>query len=246
MKIKSPFIHKVVGLLAAKLVRQWLRTLEYKAAYYDPCVDPVRPEFDRQMIYIFWHEYILPPIHMRSHSHLAMLISQHRDADLLWHAARHLGFDFVRGSSSRGGASALRELVERSHTMNLAITPDGPRGPRRVLAPGPIYLASRLGMPLVPMGIGLDRPWRLKSWDRFAIPRPFSRARGVVGPPLIIPPNLDRAGLEHYRQEVELLLNRLTHEAEQWAQSGLRREYEQIVRPEPARDLPRRLNRRAA
>ncbi len=246
MKITSPFIHKVVGLLAAKLVRHWLATLDYKIAYYDPSVDTARPEHNRQMIYVFWHEYMLPPIHMRSHSQVAMLISRHRDGDLLWHAARHLGFQFVRGSSYRGGANALREMLRQSGTMSLAITPDGPRGPRRVLAQGPIYLASKLGMPLVPMGIGLDRPWRLKSWDRFAIPRPFTRARGVIGPPLDIPPDLDRDRLEHYRLEVQHLLNRLTGEAEAWAESGLRKPEEQILRPEPSRHRLRQSSRRAA
>jgi hypothetical protein len=73
------------------------------------------------------------------------------------------------------------------------------------------------------MGLGYDRPWRLKSWDRFAVPRPFSRARGIVGPEVFIPPHLDRAELEVRRQGVERLLNELTAEAESWAESGARR-----------------------
>ena len=106
-----------------------------------------------------------------------MLLSRHRDAEILSHVAYHFGFDFVRGSTNRGGAAALRELLAKSRQMHLTITPDGPRGPRRRMAPGPIYLASKLGLPLVLMGYGYDRPWRLRSWDRFAIPRPCSRAR---------------------------------------------------------------------
>ena len=132
-----------------------------------------------QKIYIFWHEYILLPLYLRGHCNLAMLLSQHRDADILSHVASHLGFEFVRGSSLRGGAAALRELLRRSQKMNLTITPDGPRGPRRQLAQGPVYLASKLGLPIVPMGFGYDRPWRFNSWDRFAIPPPFPRARAV-------------------------------------------------------------------
>ena len=90
-----------------------------------------------------------------------MLLSRHRDAEILSHAAYHLGFDFVRGSTNRGGVAAIRELLEKSRHMHLTITPDGPRGPRRKLAPGSIYLASKLGLPLVVMGYGYDRPWRV-------------------------------------------------------------------------------------
>jgi hypothetical protein len=114
--------------------------------------------------------------------------------------------------------------------MHVAITPDGPRGPRRELAQGAVFLASRMGLPIVPMGLGYDRPWRLKSWDRFAVPRPFSRARGVVGPEIHIPADLDRAGIESHRLAVERILNDLTGEAERWAASGERRIGEFVTR----------------
>ena len=176
--------------------------------------------FSCQKIYIFWHENILLPLYLRGHCNLAMLLSRHHDADLLTEVANRLGFEFVRGSTGRGGGTALRELLRKSRHMNLTITPDGPRGPRRVLAPGPIYLSSKLSLPLVALGLGYDRPWRFHSWDRFALPRPYSRARGVVSPPMIIPPDLDRDGVEHYRLQVEQMLNRLTNEAEAWAEAG--------------------------
>jgi hypothetical protein len=108
--------------------------------------------------------------------------------------------------------------------MHLTITPDGPRGPRRQLAPGCVFLASKLGLPLVAMGFGYDRPWRVRSaWDQFAVPRLGSRARAVVSGEVFIPPDLDRDGLEHHRQETERLLNRLTDEAESWAVSKNRK-----------------------
>jgi len=211
---------KLVGLLASATVRTWMSTLDYRTAFYDPSVDPVDPEYRGQKIYVFWHEYILFPLHMRGNCNLAMLLSRHRDADILMEVARHMGFEFVRGSTFGGGSTALRELLRKSQQMNLAITPDGPRGPRRELAQGPVYLASKLGLPIVAMGFGYSNPWRLGSWDRFAIPKPFSHARAVVSPELPIPPNLDRDGVEHYRQRVEGLLNRLTSEAEAWAEAG--------------------------
>ncbi len=225
---------KVAGLLAASTVRAWMSTLDYKGALYDPSVDPVDPRWRGQKIYIFWHENILAPLYLRGNCNLSMLLSRHRDADILLETARHLGFEFVRGSTFGGGATALRELERRGRHMNLAITPDGPRGPRRVLAQGPIYLSSRLGMPLVAMGFGYDSPWRLPTWDRFAIPKPYSRSCGVIGPPIVVPPKLDREGVEHYRLKVERLLNRLTLEAEAWATARTPKVGEVVARRQPA------------
>ena len=90
-------------------------------------------------------------------------------------------------------------------------------------------------MPLVAMGIGYDRPWRLNSWDRFAVPRPFSRARAVLSPQMFIPPDLDREGVEHYRLQVEQMLNRLTCEAQAWAEAGTPKIDEVPARRQPSR-----------
>jgi lysophospholipid acyltransferase (LPLAT)-like uncharacterized protein len=214
-----------------------MRTMEVRVVYYDPSVDVVSRDFAGPMIYVLWHEYLLVPMSFRGHCNMAMLISQHRDGQMLTWAAYHLGFDTVRGSSTRGGVAALREITRRRRNLNLAITPDGPRGPRRVLAPGAIYLSSKLQMPVVAMGLACQRPWRLRSWDRFAIPRPFGRIRAIVGPAMQIPPDLDREGIEHYRREVERLLNRLTEEAEVWAESGSWKRGEAPGRAQPARHL---------
>jgi lysophospholipid acyltransferase (LPLAT)-like uncharacterized protein len=233
-KLKLPAaIIKFGGLITAKAARAWMSTLDYRAAFYDRSVDPALG-VGGPRIYIFWHENILAPLYLRGHCHLAMLLSQHNDADILAHVAHHLGFDCVRGSTYRGGARAIWELFERSRRQHLTMTPDGPRGPRRKLAQGPIYLASRLQLPLVVMGFGYHRPWRARSWDRFAVPRPFSRARAVIGPPLMLPTDLTRAGLEDCRQRVERLLNCFTSEAEAWAAAGTAKAGEVVMRPQSA------------
>ncbi len=221
MRLESPGLYKMAALLGTAGVRWWMDTLQYKAALYDPSLDPAKPDCRGQKIYLFWHEYILFPFFLRGHCNLAMLLSRHRDAEVLSHAAYYMGFDVVRGSTNRGGVAALRQMLRKSRHMHLTITPDGPRGPRRKLALGPVFLASRLGMPLVLMGIGADRPWRVaRAWDRFVIPRPFSRARIVLSPEVHVPADLDRGGLEHFRLRVEGLLSRLTLEAESWAAAG--------------------------
>lgn len=217
---RVPFGHKLGGLLLASAVRRWMGTLDCRGALYERTADPAHPDFSGPVIYLFWHEYIPFLITLRGNCNVSLLISRHLDAEWLAQAARHLGFGTVRGSTNRSGAAALREIFVRCRGLNLAITPDGPRGPRRQLAPGAVYLSSRLGIPLVAIGLGYDRPWRLGTWDRFAIPRPYSRARAVVGPRIVVPPDVDRDGLERWREDVQQHLNELTGFAEQWAEQG--------------------------
>jgi lysophospholipid acyltransferase (LPLAT)-like uncharacterized protein len=214
---------KLGGLAVSTMIRGWMGTLDYQALFYDRSVDPATEGFRGPVVFVFWHEYIPFPVYLRPHCNVAMLVSRHRDAEWLSQGARLMGFRTVRGSTKRGGGAALRELFRTSRTMNLGITPDGPRGPRRHVAAGCVYLSSKLEVPLVPFGIGYHKPWRMPTWDRFAVPRPYSRARVVVGPRIQIPPGLTRDCIEYHQQRVERVLNRLTGEAEEWADSGQRR-----------------------
>jgi lysophospholipid acyltransferase (LPLAT)-like uncharacterized protein len=225
MKLNHPLFTNIAGLVATSLVRRWMGTLDARWVLYDPAVDPALGA-ERPRLYLFWHENVLLPLDRAGHADLTMLLSRHRDAEILSRVARYLGFGVVRGSTFDGASSALRDLIRIARQGHLTMTPDGPRGPRRVLAQGPIYLASKLGLPIVPMGFGYDRPWRMNSWDRFAVPRPFSRARAVMGPEICLPRRLDRDGLEHYRREVERMITRLSQEAEAWAEAGTRKEGE--------------------
>jgi hypothetical protein len=98
-----------------------------------------------------------------------------------------------------------------------------------------VFLAGTLGIPIVAMGLGYDRPWRMKTWDRFAVPRPWSHARGVISRAIHIPPGLDRDGIERHRVGIERFLVRLSDDAEAWARSGRSREGDRVVRAEPSR-----------
>jgi lysophospholipid acyltransferase (LPLAT)-like uncharacterized protein len=114
----------------------------------------------------------------------AGLISASRDGDLIADATQRFGFDVVRGSSSRMGASALLELSEiLASGRDVLLTPDGPRGPAYELGQGIIFLAQKTGAPVVPINMEYSSCWRLKNWDRFIIPRPFSKVRVILGQP---------------------------------------------------------------
>lgn len=205
----------------ATFVRNWMRSLRFECSYADPTVDPAHPQFSGPAIYIVWHEYIPFMYYLRGHCRVAMLVSRHKDAELLSRTAGMMGFDLVRGSTRKGAVAALRGLIRKGNGMNLVLTPDGPRGPRRQLAAGCIYLASRLEIPLVPIGLGYHAPWRnRRAWDHFAIPRPWTRARAVTGPKIHIPPDIPKTEIESWRVRVEQYLNDLTTAAEHSAETG--------------------------
>lgn len=188
---------------------------------------PLYP-MQRQAILVMWHEYIYLPIGLGFHSPVTLLVSQHRDANLLTTASAKMGFGIVRGSTTRGGSTALRKLKEVAAKNSIVITPDGPKGPRRQLNPGAVYLASLLQMPIVPVGVGCRNSWRLNTWDRFAIPKPGHRARIIFGPTIHVPRKCPRDVLDQYCQAVESDLNHVTHVAENWANADY--EYPDTVR----------------
>ncbi|MFO1064004.1 MAG: lysophospholipid acyltransferase family protein [Pirellulales bacterium] len=235
----SRIVWRGCGLMLIRLINGWMSTLNYRAARYEDAADPVTDAFIGPNIYLFWHEYIPMPMYLRPNCRLAILVSRHQDAEILSHAAHFAGLETVRGSSGKGAIGALRKLLDQGKGMNLAITPDGPRGPRRVLAPGCIYLSSRLQIPLVPIGCGYDTPWRYRRvWDQFAIPKPFSRARSVCGPRIQIPPDLEKEEIEVYRVWIENVLNQLTESAELWAEGRLQLSREVPLYPSPGHVAP--------
>ncbi len=164
----------------------------------------------------FWHGRMVmmaaaqppgQPVHI--------LTSGHRDGVLVSRVIAHLDVDTVAGSSRRGGASALRRLYKVLKQGDVvAITPDGPRGPRMRVKPGVIKAAQLSGMPIVALS-GAVR-WRriLGSWDRFCLALPFSRGLVLWGEPLVVPRDADPAELERLRLRLEQRLNRLTAEAD--------------------------------
>jgi len=218
MKIRHPWLIRLLAFLGAWLIRTWMGTVRYCYSF----ADQVHPTDVRRgrFIYAFWHETLLVPAAIRVKIH--MLISQHADGELIARICHHLGLGVVRGSSTRGGGMALLELVRCSKRTHLGVTPDGPRGPRRQVKMGVLFMAATTGLPIIPVGIGFSHAWRLKSWDRFAIPKPWSSGMCVTGPAIHIPAKVPRDKLEYYRLQVEEQLLKVTAAAEKWAATGRR------------------------
>jgi lysophospholipid acyltransferase (LPLAT)-like uncharacterized protein len=186
----------------------WTRTLRFDYRPQGPDYHPLRPGLEGgPYLYAFWHEMLLVPVALFGRTGAKVLISKSRDGQLLASIAHFLGFEPVRGSSSRGGMEAVRKLVRIAHPGHLGVTPDGPRGPRRQVQIGVIYLASRSGMPLVAAGFAVAQGWRFNSWDRFLLPRPWTRAACVTTEAIVVPPDASREELEHYRQRLQEALD---------------------------------------
>jgi lysophospholipid acyltransferase (LPLAT)-like uncharacterized protein len=214
MKLRNPWLIRVAAVAAAALIRVWMATVRVRVVNLDAAEHPADADRERY-IYAFWHETLLAPVRFRAR--VRVLISKHADGELIARACQYLGFGVVRGSTTRGGGEALVALWDCSRRAHLVFTPDGPRGPRRRVQPGMIILAARSGLPVVPVGIAFTRAWRARSWDRFAVPRPFSACVGVVGEAVRVPAEVDRAGVEHYRQLVEGRMLQATDTAERLA-----------------------------
>jgi lysophospholipid acyltransferase (LPLAT)-like uncharacterized protein len=217
LKIHHPLLLHAAGATGAWLVRRVTGSCRFHFRYADPAVNPeVARRLGSRYIYAFFHEVMLFPAYYWAWPEMQILISDHRDGELITQVVSRLGFGVVRGSTTRGGVRALREMTHRVDSGHLCVTPDGPRGPRRHVHQGLVYLSSKTGLPIVGAGMAFKNPWRVRSWDRFAIPRPFQAAACVVPEPLIVPADADRATIEDCRLEVERRMQVATLEAEEW------------------------------
>lgn len=172
-------------------------------------------------IVAFWHgRLLMMPFVFPGHS-ATILISQHRDGEYITRIAERLGHTVVRGSATRGGARAFKLLLQGlKDGSHVAITPDGPKGPRQQVKSGVIELSRLSGMPILPVAFGAWPRTILKSWDRFLIPHPFARAVYVWGEPLYVPEAADKDTVEKLQSVLAERLDTLLADADARAASG--------------------------
>lgn len=210
---KSAALGTAVGWVM-KLVTATLR-LEVR----DLCGVRARDPSVAPTIYVLWHSrFFVVPAAWRKHCgkerKTVTLTSASHDGDVVAHAMAVFGLGAVRGSSSRRGVAALiglkRALQDGS---DVCLTPDGPRGPRYQVQPGVIKLAESSGAPIITIHVKFSSAWRLKTWDRFVIPMPFSRVEVIFSEVIILPRGMNEETFEHERLKIENLLIRGTDDA---------------------------------
>lgn len=166
-------------------------------------------------VYVFWHRNLLIMTLQRINSGAGVLVSKSKDGELIAGPLSELGYIPIRGSSSRNGARAMLRMVKAAKNISLAITPDGPKGPAGVIKPGVLELALLAGIPIVPVAAHAHKEWIFHSWDRFRVPKPFSRATIIYGNPMAVP---DKESFG--KVQAALMAFFTQHEASFWASSA--------------------------
>jgi lysophospholipid acyltransferase (LPLAT)-like uncharacterized protein len=191
-----------IGFLAIRLIGMTLR-VETSAEEGTRPGEPLHPS-----IFAFWHRCVFPAAHIFRNQNVAVMTSRSFDGEYIARIIERNGFIAVRGSSTRGGASALMELHRLIDAgCSAGFTIDGPRGPRYVAKPGAVLLARNTGVMIVPFYIGLQRAWVLRSWDAMMIPKPFSRALLRGSAPLFIPRETPDEDLPKYLAQLQQKLD---------------------------------------
>lgn len=221
MKLRNPLLVDAAALALGTAVPLWNATLRCRTTNRGEPVDPWDPQLPQRFICVVWHESLVAVTRLRLPTFpLTALISPSADGELLAKACRYLGVNSIRGSSSHHGVDAVDEVLRTDAQSHLIIAPDGPRGPRHVVKRGVVYLSCWSGLPIVPLGVGFSRAWRLKSWDRLAIPQPFSQLTFVTGPIILPPAVVNKRTTEAVREDVEQSLLEATAAAQGWADTG--------------------------
>jgi lysophospholipid acyltransferase (LPLAT)-like uncharacterized protein len=164
-------------------------------------------------VFAFWHARLLPLVFTHRDRGVVVLISRHRDGELIARIIKKLGFRTARGSSTRGGEEGARDLLRHGEEgALLGIAPDGPRGPAETVKPGLAWLASRTGLPVLPVASAARSAWVFRSWDRFRVPKPFARVVVSYGEPVAIPAAADAEALEAWRVRLDEAIATITRQ----------------------------------
>jgi len=207
-KIKLALI-SLIGYLAVRLIGCTLR-YEISAETEEGLREPVHPG-----IFAFWHRCVIPATYQWRNRGLAVLTSRSFDGEYIARIIRRLGYEPIRGSSSRGGAQGLLELQRVLEQGRSAVfTIDGPRGPAFVAKRGATALARITGVRIVPFYIAVERAWALRSWDRMIIPKPFSRVHARAAAAIHVPAGADEATFDRCHAALQAALERVRDDAE--------------------------------
>ncbi len=218
-RIKKRLVEKLGPWLAYWAVRLLTKTMRFEVLHAE-----IPESFWKGGIPIigaFWHSRLLMMPVVYKGKRLGFLVSPHRDGQIVGRAFKKFGFMPILGSSNKGGNQAFQEMVRAIHEgFDIAIVPDGPRGPCQRVQLGVIELARRTGAPILPVSFSASKKKFMKTWDRFLLPRPFSKGVFIWGEPIYVNPKGDRDYLEERRAFLEKRLNELTEEADRYFNHG--------------------------
>jgi hypothetical protein len=196
MRIRGQVMDRAIAAFAVLVFRGLFKTLRLQF-HTAESTNPYTINGDDRFIYCVWHDQLLIPIFGGKHRHTAALVSRNQDGSFVAAGLRSAGIVPIRGSSSRGGAQAMRQLLREAEGKHIVMTPDGPRGPRRELSSGVVFLAAHSGRAIVPTAFTCERGWRFGTgWTDLLVPKPFSKVHLLTGEPIRISPDTSRLNQE--------------------------------------------------
>ncbi len=167
------------------------------------------------VVYVFWHRCVIPALWHYRGKQIAVMTSSSFDGEYIARIIEKFGYRAIRGSSTRGGVRALLGMhTEIEQGRAVAFTIDGPRGPMYFAKPGPVLLARNVRLPVIAFHTAVERAWVLNSWDRFLIPKPFSRVVLRVSALIHVPPEADSAALQRFHADMQGALDRARQASE--------------------------------
>jgi lysophospholipid acyltransferase (LPLAT)-like uncharacterized protein len=207
-----------IGALAISVI---CSTMKFTATVEEPTERAAADYPPPGAIAPFWHRSVFAATYFFRKRGISVMTSRSFDGEYIARIIEAFGFSAVRGSSSRGGVRALlgmHTVVESGGVA--AFTIDGPRGPQYVAKPGPVLLARNTGSPILAFYVAVKDAWVLNSWDRFMIPKPFTKAHIRWSRPILVPPETSTAELQAYHDEMQEALERVTKYAEEAVRSS--------------------------
>ena len=214
MRLNNRFVLATTPLLISLFVKALKGTMRFKDEGYEE----IRERWDKGLpsIFALWHQRLLMMPFIRDSKLPHVLISNHRDGELISRTVAHFGMPSVRGSATRGGASGFRQMVKVIEGGgSIAITPDGPRGPKWQVRMGAIALGKATSAPIFPVTYACSRRKEFKSWDNFILPAPFSRGIFLAGEAINVPSDADDVMMDSLREELQRRLIEITQRAEE-------------------------------
>ncbi|HEY0547281.1 MAG TPA: lysophospholipid acyltransferase family protein [Pyrinomonadaceae bacterium] len=175
-------------------------------------------------IYTTWHNRVFLSTYFFRRRRIVVMTSRSFDGEYIARFIQRFGYGAARGSSTRGGVGAIVEMVRLMRAGSPAgFMIDGPKGPRYEAKPGAVLLAKKTGFPVLPFNLAAQKFWEAKSWDAFQVPKPFTRARVLIAPPIYVPADADEATLAAKRDELQRALDDLNRRGDEWrAKAGMR------------------------
>jgi lysophospholipid acyltransferase (LPLAT)-like uncharacterized protein len=218
MRIRNRAVDWLLAWGVILICRALFRTLRIQYLVGVPNTNPYSNDGTEGFIYCVWHDAIAFPMFAGRHVRTAALVSRNYDGSHLAAGLKILGISLVRGSSSRGGATAVRELLRLPVNTHLVLTPDGPRGPRRQAKLGLIFLASQSKRGIVPTAFSATRYWKIPGkWTDLTIPKPFTRVYALSGVPIFVRAHATSSEMAKMRDELQAEMVRLGAQADKLA-----------------------------